>query len=165
MQQAARPASTRFYHGLLCGVLLCWICAPVIAFWLAQLSRLLPGPCISQFNQARTQVLELEKALDIYRVVTGHYPSQAQGLQPLLGDDETRPFFEALPRDPWGNEYQYLNISALQGDKPVIFSAGPDGRVFTEDDVYSFGDLDQARAAGQDTKVARLEALLYRVSK
>lgn len=86
----------------------------------------------SEVKAAKAQIDALEKSLDQYRLDTGHYPNQQQGLAALV----TRPSDEAkwdgpylrkgLPLDPWGNPYQFK----IPGEKYEfeILSLGKDGQ-------------------------------------
>ncbi|MEQ1663707.1 MAG: type II secretion system major pseudopilin GspG [Thiobacillus sp.] len=86
----------------------------------------------SEVKTARAQIDGLEKALDQYRIDTGHYPSNEQGLAALNAKpaDEPRwdgPYLKkAVPNDPWGKPYQYK----MPGDHSDvdIFSLGRDGQ-------------------------------------
>jgi general secretion pathway protein G len=85
----------------------------------------------SEVKTARAQVDALEKALDQYRIDTGHYPSTEQGLAALNGKpaDEARwdgPYLKkAVPNDPWGKPYQY-RMPGEHGELD-LFSFGRDG--------------------------------------
>src|SRR2546423_2577178 len=67
----------------------------------------------SEIHVAKAQLDALAKALDQYRLDTGHYPSTELGLEALM----TRPPSEsrwngpylrkAVPPDPWGKPYVY----------------------------------------------------------
>ena len=67
----------------------------------------------SEVKTARAQIEALGKALDQYRLDTGHYPSTEQGLAALMAKpaNETKwdgPYLKkAVPADPWGTVYQY----------------------------------------------------------
>lgn len=67
----------------------------------------------SEVKAARAQIDALEKALDQYRLDTGHYPSNEQGLAALTARpaNESKwdgPYLKKeVPRDPWGNSYLY----------------------------------------------------------
>nr|WP_225410721.1 type II secretion system major pseudopilin GspG [Stigmatella hybrida] len=79
---------------------------------------------IPQLNQARRDRAELDiksiqNALKLYYTKKGNYPDTATGLRGLVEIQA----LEAIPRDPWNNEYVYLN----EGGKPVIISYGGDG--------------------------------------
>lgn len=88
----------------------------------------------SQTQVARAQIDSFEKALDQYRVDTGHFPSNEQGLQALF----TQPTSEAnwkgpylrrgIPVDPWGNAYVYKIPSASVNMDYDILAYGKDGR-------------------------------------
>jgi general secretion pathway protein G len=86
----------------------------------------------SEVKTAKAQIVALEKALDQYRIDTGHFPTTEQGLAALM----VRPPNEAkwdgpyltktVPDDPWGRPYQYKSPGD-HGDIDII-SYGKDGR-------------------------------------
>ena len=86
----------------------------------------------SEVKAAKAQIDALEKSLDQYRIDTGHYPNQQQGLAALVTrpSDETKwdgPYLrKGLPLDPWGNAYQYK----IPGEKIdfELLSYGKDGQ-------------------------------------
>ena len=92
----------------------------------------------SRIEGARVQKVEadfatLATALSLYRLDAGTLPTTAQGLQalvekpsaaPLAPNWKTGGYVERLPKDPWGNPYQYLN-PGLHGEIDV-FSYGAD---------------------------------------
>lgn len=86
----------------------------------------------SEVKAARAQIDGLQKALDQYRLDAGHYPSTEQGLGALVTrpSDEPRwagPYLaKALPRDPWGHDYQY-RAPGEHGEYDLL-SLGRDGR-------------------------------------
>ncbi|RTL31636.1 MAG: type II secretion system protein GspG [Burkholderiales bacterium] len=86
----------------------------------------------SEVKTAMAQIDALGKALDQYRLDTGHYPSTEQGLGALWvkPSDEPRwwgPYLRKnVPKDPWGREYQY-KAPGEHGDYD-LFSLGKDGR-------------------------------------
>ncbi|BCM25653.1 type II secretion system major pseudopilin GspG [Methyloradius palustris] len=67
----------------------------------------------SEVKTARAQIDALGKALDQYRLDTGHYPNTEQGMAALNAapSDEAKwqgPYLQkAVPNDPWGKAYQY----------------------------------------------------------
>lgn len=67
----------------------------------------------SEVKAARAQLDGLEKALDTYRLDTGHYPSTDQGLKALNERPGNEPKWDgpylkkAVPADPWGRPYVY----------------------------------------------------------
>lgn len=86
----------------------------------------------SQVKTARAQIDALAKALDTYRIDTGHYPTTEQGLSALVAKpaNETQwagPYLlKSVPPDPWGNPYAYKQ----PGDHGEydLFSLGNDGQ-------------------------------------
>jgi general secretion pathway protein G len=85
----------------------------------------------SEVTAARAQIDALEKALDQYRLDTGHYPSTEQGLGALLQRPQNEPKWNGpylrknVPLDPWGRPYQY-RAPGEQGDFDLS-SLGKDG--------------------------------------
>ncbi|WP_211169275.1 type II secretion system major pseudopilin GspG [Aromatoleum toluvorans] len=67
----------------------------------------------SEVKAARAQVEGLAKALDLYRLDTGHYPTTEQGLASLVTRPGSEPKWAGpylqknIPADPWGRNYIY----------------------------------------------------------
>jgi general secretion pathway protein G len=86
----------------------------------------------SQIKTARAQIDALEKALDQYRLDTGHYPTMEQNLVALVvrPSAESRwdgPYLKKnVPQDPWGNPYVY-RIPGQNGEFDLL-SYGKDGQ-------------------------------------
>jgi len=86
----------------------------------------------SEVKAARSQLDALEKALEQYRLDTGHFPTSEAGLGALLvrPPEETRwdgPYLKkGVPLDPWGNPYVFRS----PGDHGEfdLLSYGKDGR-------------------------------------
>jgi general secretion pathway protein G len=86
----------------------------------------------SETKVAKAQIDALSKALDQYRLDTGHYPSSEQGLVSLVQKpaDELKwqgPYMaKNVPPDPWGKPYQY-RLPGQHGDYDLQ-SYGRDGQ-------------------------------------
>lgn len=86
----------------------------------------------SEVKMARAQIDAFDKALDQYRLDTGHYPATSQGLVALISKPTSEPKWDgpylkkAVPADPWGNAYQYRQPG--QHGEYDLFSYGRDGR-------------------------------------
>lgn len=84
----------------------------------------------SEVKVARAQIESFGKALDQYRLDSGHYPTTEQGLQALTTKpaDEARwdgPYLKkGLPLDPWGTAYLYKR-PGTKGEYDII-SLGKD---------------------------------------
>jgi len=92
----------------------------------------------SERSTAKAQIEGLGKALDAYRLDTGHYPSTEQGLGALVtrpGDEPkwNGPYLQKqVPPDPWGRAYMYR--SPGQGGDFDLSSNGKDGQPGGEGD-------------------------------
>lgn len=68
-----------------------------------------------------------------YRLNVGRYPTTEEGLQALLrrpSEDVANwqgPYVKSLPKDPWGQDYQYRFPGEKNPDGYDIWSFGPDG--------------------------------------
>ena len=86
----------------------------------------------SEVGVAKAQIDSFEKALDQFRLDTGHYPTTEQGLQALIKQPsgETKwvgPYLKKdIPLDPWGRAYQYTAPST-NGKEFEVMSFGKDG--------------------------------------
>jgi general secretion pathway protein G len=111
----------------------------VVVVILGILAALVVPKIISRPDEARViaakqDIASLMQALKLYRLDNQRYPTTEQGLQALTAPPTTAPlppnwkaggYVERLPRDPWGNPYQYLN-PGVHGEID-IFSFGADG--------------------------------------
>ncbi|BEI24527.1 type II secretion system major pseudopilin GspG [Vibrio fluvialis] len=85
-------------------------------------------------QKAITDIVALENALDMYKLDNNVYPTTDQGLDALVNKPSSPEprnyraggYIKRLPKDPWGNDYQYLS----PGDKGTIdvFTLGADGQ-------------------------------------
>ncbi len=98
--------------------------------------KLMSRPDEARMVKAKQDIRTLEGALQLYRLDNFVYPSTDQGLEALVDKPTDDPvpsnwkdggYIERLPKDPWGNDYRYLNPGE-QGEID-IYSLGPDGQV------------------------------------
>ena len=96
--------------------------------------KIISRPDEARIIAAKQDIASLTQALKLYRLDNHRYPSSEQGLQALVVQPTTAPvppnwkaggYVERLPKDPWGNPYQYLN-PGVHGEIDV-FSLGADG--------------------------------------
>ena len=87
----------------------------------------------AKVTAARTDVANLVQALKLYKLDNQRFPSSDQGLEALVRKPTSgnipsnwKPYLDKLPKDPWGQPYQYAN-PGLQGEIDV-FSFGADGK-------------------------------------
>jgi general secretion pathway protein G len=87
----------------------------------------------SKTETARAQIDSFSKALDHYRLDTGHYPSTEQGLNALQQRPANEPKWDgpyltkAVPLDPWSKPYVYK--SPGEHGEYDLFSYGSDGQL------------------------------------
>ena len=86
----------------------------------------------SEVKATMAQINALEKALDTYRLDTGHYPSTELGLNALMTQPASEPKWQgpylkkAVPPDPWGKPYIYKQPG--EHGELDLFSYGKDGQ-------------------------------------
>jgi general secretion pathway protein G len=92
---------------------------------------------------AKQDVAAIMQALKLYRLDNGRYPTTEQGLAALVDKPQGDPlprnwqkYLDKMPKDPWGNPYQYL-------------SPGVRGEI----DVFSLGADNQPGGSGADADV------------
>jgi general secretion pathway protein G len=86
----------------------------------------------SERKVAQAQLDAFAKALDQYRLDTGHYPKSEQGLNALVAKPADEPKWDGpylqkvVPLDPWGRPYLYR----VPGQKAEydLLSLGRDGQ-------------------------------------
>ena len=83
---------------------------------------------------AQADISSMMNALKLYKLDNMRYPTTGQGLSSLATKPSIAPmpnnykdggYLDKLPKDPWGNDYQYLN-SGKHGEIDV-YTFGPDG--------------------------------------
>ena len=104
----------------------------------------------SRVVAAKTDIATLMQALKLYKLDNQRYPTTEQGLAALTTKPTSGPsangwkeggYVEKLPKDPWGNSYQYLS-PGLHGEVD-IFSFGADGQPNGEGENADVGSWQQ----------------------
>jgi len=101
----------------------------------------------ARITAAKGDLSSITKVLGAYEVDNGKYPTTAQTLNALLVKPSAAPEpknwkgpylqnVTEIPKDPWGNDYQYLCPGSKFPTGFDLFSYGPDGQSGTEDDIY-----------------------------
>jgi general secretion pathway protein G len=86
----------------------------------------------SEVKAALAQADALGKALDQFRLDTGHYPDMQDGLAALVARPANEPRWDGpyltkgVPLDPWGNAYVFR--SPGEHGEYDLFSYGKDGK-------------------------------------
>jgi general secretion pathway protein G len=103
----------------------------------------------SKIAAAKVDIATIMQALKLYKLDNQRYPTTEQGLQALIEKPTGGPaangwkaggYVEKMPRDPWGNPYQYLS-PGIKGEIDV-FSYGADGQPGGTGDDADIGSWD-----------------------
>ena len=103
--------------------------------------RIMDKPDDARIAKAKQDIRVLEESLNLYKLDNFNYPTTDQGLDSLVKKPAATPepkrykqggYIKKLPKDPWGNEYQYL-IPGVHGEVDV-FSTGKNADL-PEDDI------------------------------
>ena len=103
--------------------------------------KIMNKPEQARKTTARQNIRIIESALKMYKLENYNYPSTDQGLEALVTKPSGSPepknyskngYIDRLPKDPWGNPYQYLS-PGTHGEIDIS-SLGPDG-VVSDDDI------------------------------
>lgn len=96
----------------------------------------------ARVTAAKSDIKAIANALNLYKLDNFSFPSTDQGLQALVEQPTGFPepknwnpegYLDKLPRDPWGNPYEY--ISPGQHGKYDLSSLGADGAPGGEGDA------------------------------
>ncbi len=97
--------------------------------------RIMDRPDQARIVKAKQDIRALEAALNLYRLDNFNYPTTEQGLEALVSPPTAPPeapnwkeggYLDRLPKDPWGNDYQYL--SPGEHGAFDLYSLGADGQ-------------------------------------
>ncbi|RZT05854.1 general secretion pathway protein G [Duganella sp. CF402] len=103
----------------------------------------------SKVAAAKVDIATIMQALKLYKLDNQRYPTTEQGLQALIEKPTGGPaangwkaggYVEKMPKDPWGNQYQYL-APGIKGEIDV-FSYGADGQPGGTGDDADIGSWD-----------------------
>jgi len=90
-------------------------------------------PGVARQTAAKHDIQAIESALNLYKLDNFRYPTSDQGLEALVNKPSGAPepknwkqYMQRLPKDPWGEPYQYISAD---GNSVEIISLGSDGAV------------------------------------
>lgn len=108
--------------------------------------KIMGRPDEARVVASKQDIASILQALKLYKLDNHRLPSTEQGLQALVTKPSSPPvpsnwksdgYLDRLPKDPWGNPYQYLS-PGLNGDIDV-FSFGSDGAIGGEGNDADIG--------------------------
>ena len=101
----------------------------------------------ARITKAKSDILSLESALDLYKLDNFTYPTTDQGLEALISMPSSDPvptnwqkggYIKKLQKDPWQRDYLYL--SPGEHGEVDIYSLGADGVEGGEDANADIGN-------------------------
>ena len=109
--------------------------------------RVMDRPDTARITKAKQDIRALESALNLYKLDNFNYPTTDQGLEALVtkpgGSPEPKnwkKYIDRLPKDPWGEPYQYL-APGVKGDVD-IYTLGADHQPGGEEANADVGNWD-----------------------
>ncbi|MBM4016947.1 MAG: type II secretion system protein GspG [Planctomycetes bacterium] len=139
---ATRPAAARAFtliELLLVLVILATLAALVVPKFTRRSEQ-------AKITGARTDIANIEVALDAFEVDCGRYPSTEEGLKALLELPPTLvgwqgPYLKrGMPKDPWGNAYLYRCPGQHNPNGCDLYSFGADGQEGGGDDIDNWSE-------------------------
>ena len=95
--------------------------------------RVMDKPDKARITKAKQDIRSLEAALNLYKLDNFAYPTTDQGLESLVQKPSGSPepknwnkYMDRLPKDPWGEPYQYLSPGSKSDVD--IYSLGADAQ-------------------------------------
>src|SRR5947209_4294267 len=96
----------------------------------------------AQDTRVKADLQAITTQINVYQGINAFYPSTSQGLMALVvrpeGEPQPRQWRQMLPKvplDPWGNPYLYVTPGKHNPDTFDLYSAGPDRKPDTADDI------------------------------
>lgn len=95
----------------------------------------------ARVTAAKTDISNIETALDAFEIDTGRYPTNEEGLIALVDEPANvknwkGPYLKkAIQNDPWGNPYQYASPGTHSKSGYDLYSYGPSGQEGANDAI------------------------------
>ena len=108
--------------------------------------KIMGRPDEARIMASKHDIAAILQAIKLYSLDNQRLPTTEQGLQALVTKPNTAPlprnwksggYLDKVPKDPWGNPYQYL-APGLHGEIDV-FSLGVDGKLGGEGNDADIG--------------------------
>ncbi len=96
---------------------------------------------------ATVDISRIGSVLDMFEMDNDRYPTTSEGLKALIEKPSNATGWKApylkkmeIPKDPWGNEYNYRQPGQHNEYSYDLSSAGPDGKFNTDDDITNWAE-------------------------
>jgi general secretion pathway protein G len=83
----------------------------------------------TSYNFAEADIRYISKSLELFYSDKGRFPTTEDGLEILLNS-----YVDRLPKDPWGNPYNYVYPGQHNKNSFDLWSNGADGKPGGEDE-------------------------------
>jgi len=97
---------------------------------------------VAQDVRVKADIQAIDMQLKLYQSMNGFLPTTEQGLQALVTRPDTDPkptqwrqLMPKVPPDPWYTPYIYENPGKHNQNSYDLYSAGPDRKPGTDDDI------------------------------
>jgi general secretion pathway protein G len=100
----------------------------------------------AKVSTAKSNIAELESALERFYIHMDRYPATEEGLKVLVEPPSGEagkwrgPYIKMLRADPWGNPFQYRSPGARTGSGFDVWSRGADGADGGEKEAADIGN-------------------------
>jgi len=103
----------------------------------------------ARITKAKSDIVSLGAALDLYQLDNYVYPTTNQGLEALASKPTDSPeprnykkggYVKSLPNDPWGRPYLFLN-PGVKGSSYDLYTLGADGEEGGDDANTANADI------------------------
>lgn len=97
----------------------------------------------AKVTAADSQISAYKTALDMFELDNGRFPTSEEGLRALIEKPNDaqgwkQPYIDAMPDDPWQNEYRYKYPGDHNEHGYDLYSMGPDKQDGTQDDIVNW---------------------------
>lgn len=140
-----RPGKTRSLGFTLIEIMVVVVILGILAA--VVVPKIMSRPDEARITRARQDIRAIGAALALYRLDNFSYPTTEQGLEALVQRPEGLSegtnwkeggYLERLPKDPWGNAYQYLQPGTKSDFD--LYSLGADGALGGEGSAGDIGN-------------------------
>ena len=100
----------------------------------------------AKITAAKTDIANLEVAIDAFEIDCARYPNTQEGIQALIQQpsdliDWKGPYLKrGVPKDPWQNSYVYRYPGQHNTSGYDLYSLGPDGQEGGSDDIGNWSE-------------------------
>lgn len=109
----------------------------VVVIIISVLSAMIAPQFFNQVDKAKIIAVEsdtgkISSSLGLFRLDNYKYPTTGEGIKALVTSTGKKtwngPYLDEMPKDPWGNEYQYQFPGTKNPNSYDLWSMGADGQ-------------------------------------